>query len=243
MKEKTELQTVLTKKGSAFKKYKALVIGRGGIFSLFKYEIITLLFGGLPGAPGIFARKIFYRVLFKKIGRGVVLGKGLTLRHPGKISMGNNVVIDDYCVLDAKGEKDDGISIGDNAFISRNTILSCKGGKIEIGENTNIGAYCSIYSESSVKLGKNILIAGFTYIVAGGSHDFSRKDIPIMAQPSLSLGGVEIHDNVWLGARVTVLDGVTIGRDTLVGAAGLVNKDLPEFVVAAGIPARVIKQR
>ena len=243
MKEKTELQTLLTKKGSAFKKYKALVIGKGGLFSLLKYEIITSLFGGLPGAVGIFSRKIFYRVLFKKVGKGVVFGKGLTLRHPRKISLGNNVVLDDYCVLDAKGEKNGGISIGNNVFISRNTIVSCKGGKIEIGENTNIGVFCSIYSESSVKLGKNILIAGFTYIVAGGTHDFSRKDIPIMAQPSLSSGGVVIRDNVWLGARVTILDGVTIGRDTVVGASGLVNKDLPEFVVAAGIPARVIKQR
>jgi len=243
MKEKTEFQTALTDKSSAVKKYISLVIGKGGLLSLLKYEILTLLFGGLPGALGIFSRRIFYRCLFRKMGKGVALGKGVTIRHPQKISLGRNVVIDDYCVLDAKGEDDSEITIGDNVIISRNTILSCKGGKIEIGENSNIGTNCLIHSESSVKLGKNILIAAYTYLVGGGNHDFSKTDIPIVAQPSLNLGGIIINDNVWLGARVTILDGVTVGRDTAVGAAALVNENLPEFVIAAGVPARIIKKR
>ncbi len=243
MREKTELQTALTKKGSAFKKYRALVTGKGGLFSLFKYEIVTFLLGGMNGALGIFSRKIFYRLLFKKMGKGVILGKHLTIRHPEKILLGNNVIIDDYCVLDAKGDEKSGISLADKVIISRNTILSCKGGKIEVGENTNIGTCCLIHSESSVKLGRNILIAAYTYLVGGGNHDFLRIDIPIIAQPSVNLGGIVIQDNVWLGARVTVLDGVTVGSGTVVGAAALVNKNLPEFVVAAGVPARVIKRR
>ncbi len=243
MRDKTEFQTTLTGKGSALKKYKSLVIGKGNLFFLIQYEFITALFGSLPGAGGIFLRRIFYRCLFKKMGKGVIVGKGVTIRHPHKISLGKNVVIDDYCVLDAKGIANAGIVISDNVIISRNTILSCKGGKIEIGENTNIGTNCLIHSENSVILGRNVLIAAYVYLVGGGNHDFSRIDIPIMAQPSVDLGGIAIGDNVWLGARVTILDGVTVGRDTIIGAATLVNKDIPALVVAVGVPARILKQR
>jgi len=244
MKEKTKLQTLLTERGSVLKKYKVLAIGSGGFFSLAKYEIITTFLSGLPGSLGYISRRVFYRTLFKNIGKGVILGKGLTIRHASKISLGNNVVIDDYCVLDAKGEKKNNeIIISDNVIVSRNTILSCKGGKIEIGKNTNIGANCLIHSENSVKLGKNILIAAFCYLVGGGNYGFTRKDIPVISQPSLSSDGIVIKDNVWLGARVTVLDGVTVGRDTIVGASALVTKNLPEFVIAVGAPAHVLKKR
>ena len=239
----TEFQkTLLDTKESALKKYMKLVIGKKSFWALLNYEIIVTLFSWVPGALGYFLRKIFYPKLFKKCGKGVVFGKGLTIRHPSKIEIGDNVVIDDFCVLDAKGDNNEGIKIGNNVILARNTVVSCKGGNILIDDNTNISYNCIIHSESNVKLGKNILIAAYCYIIGGGMHSFERTDIPIIQQGSISKG-ITIEDNCWLGADVKILDGVTLGRDSVVGAGSVVNKNIPPFSVCAGIPAKVVKNR
>lgn len=241
----TELQEFLTanKKTSLFRKYQELTVGKKGLLPLIRYEVITSLFSGCPGAFGYFFRKTFFQLLFNCTGRGTVFGKDIILRHPSKISIGERVIIDDSVVLDAKGRSNRGLKIGNNVILSRNTILSCKEGDIEIDDNTNIGQNCLIHSETSVRLGKNVLMAAFCYIVAGGNHSYDRTDIPIIQQPSYSKGGIVIEDNVWLGANVTVLDGVKIGRDSIIGAGAVVIDDIPEFSIAVGVPAKVIKSR
>ncbi|MBN2055918.1 acyltransferase [bacterium] len=240
---KTELQSALTsEKKSALSKYMDIVIGDSSLWHLFKYELIVDLFGWLPGAPGYLLRKVFYPKLFKRCGRNVVFGRNVTIRHPRKITIGDNTVIDDYVVLDAKGDNNRGIELGDNVIIARNTVLSCKGGDISIGDNTNISLNCMIHSESSVRLGSNILIAAYCYIIGGGEHSFERTDIPIIQQGSESKG-IVLEDNLWLGAGVYVLDGSYIERDTVVAACAVVNRRLPAYSITAGIPARVAKKR
>jgi acetyltransferase-like isoleucine patch superfamily enzyme len=225
------------------KKYQTFMVGSRSFLFLLKYEMLTSLFGCIPGIVGLFLRKIFYPSLLKRVGRNVVFGRNITIRHPAKISIGKNVVIDDNCVLDAKGEDNQGIIIGDNVFISRNSILSCKEGNIEIENDSNIGTNCLIHSESSVEIGSYVLIAAYCYIVAGGNHDFDKTEIPIILQPSISKGGIIIKDDVWLGADVKVLDGSNIGKGTIIGAGSVVNSELSKFSVAVGIPAKVVKKR
>jgi len=146
-------------------------------------------------------------------------------------------------VLDAKGESNVGIRIGQNAYLGRNAILSCKEGSISIDDYCNISANCSLLSETEIKLGKFCFLAGHCYLVAGGNHSFDDTTRPIMFQPSLSKGGIFIADDVWFGAGVIVLDGVRIGQGSVVGAGSVVTEDLPEFSVAVGSPARKIKDR
>ena len=228
---------------SPLKKYQSFVLGSRGFSFLLKYEILTGFFGPIPGVFGLVTRKLVYPHLFGKVGKNVIFGRNITIRHPHKIIIGNNVVFDDYCVIDAKGEKNKGIIIGDNVLISRNTIISCKEGNIEIGDNSNIGTNCLIHSETTVRIGTYVLLAAYCYVVAGGTHDFRRTDTPIITQPSISKGGVTIQDDVWLGAGVTVLDGVLIEKGTIVGAGAVVNKHLRAYSVAQGVPARVVKRR
>ena len=216
-------------------------MGKKGFFSLLKYEIITMLFQDVPGALGIFLRNLFYPLLFKKVGKRVNFGKSVTLRHPYKISIEDDVAIDDYCVLDAKGLENDGIYISKNVFIGRGSILSCKNGDIILGKNVNIGFNSEIFSGSKVTIGENTLIAAYVYIIGGG-HDYSRVDIPITEQEKIS-HGIKIERNCWIGAGVKVFDNVTIGEDTIIGAEAVVSKDIPAFSIAAGIPARVVKSR
>lgn len=218
-----------------------LFVGKRNILGLLKYELIITLFQNLPGAIGIFLRNLFYHLLFKKIGKGVSFGKSITIRHPYKISIEDNVVIDDNCMLDAKGLDNKGIIIKEGVYIGRNSILSCKNGTIIISKNVNIGFNCDIFSASKVKIGENTLIAAYSYIIGGG-HNYERTDISIAEQEKHS-HGIEVGKNCWIGAGASVLDNITIGNETIIGAGAVVTKDIPPYSIAAGIPAHVIKSR
>ncbi len=225
-----------------WQQYAALTIGKVDVGSLLKFELITLLCSGLPGALGLYLRSKLYPTLLAEVGKNVVFGRGVTLRHPHKIRIGSNVIIDDNCVLDAKGETNSGISVGDGVFIGRNTILYCKNGDIEIQSQVNIGANCEVYSKQRLIIGKGTLIAAYNYIMSGGRYDY-RSAVPLADQSSYSDGPTSIGENCWIGAKGVVLDGVSIGDNAIVGAGAIVTKDLPANVIAMGIPAKVVDRK
>ncbi len=234
---------ILDEKKGAFTKYKEIFIGKSSFFYFLKYELIITMFTSFPGAAGFVLRKIFFKKLFNKAGKGIVFGRNMTIRHPKKISIGNNVVFDDNSVIDAKGKGNSGITIGSNVLIGRNSVISCKGGDINIGDYSNIGPDNIIISESSVEIGKYVFTSGKLYMIAGGNHTFERKDIPIWKQPSVSKGGIRIEDDVWIGASSTILDGVKIGTGAVIGAATLVHKNIKPYTVSLGVPAQLVKKR
>jgi len=197
-------------------KYRELFVGRPGIGALLAYEAAMLLASWVPGALGLVLRSWCYPMILGSVGRNVVFGVNLTLRHPHKIHIGDNVVIDDLCCLDAKGTDNSGITIGNGVFVGRNTILSCKNGDIVIEDRANIGFNCEIFSASRVRVGKDILIAAYTYLV-GGDHLYDRTDIPVLQQ-GRTAKGIDVGDGTWLGTHVVVTDGSTIGRDAIIGA-------------------------
>ena len=222
-------------------RYVDLVIGRDGWGALLTYELVVMLCARMPGALGLFLRSQLYPLILGSVGRNVAFGSGVVLRHPHKIQIGDNVVVDDNCCLDAKGTTNQGIILRDGAFVGRNTVLSCKNGSITLGEDANVGVNVVITSSAEVRVGARALVAAFTYIV-GGDHLFDRVDVPVMHQ-GRTAQGIDIGDNAWLGAHVVVMDGVRIGRDAVIGAGAMVTDDVPEFHIAAGVPARVIRDR
>ncbi|MBN1352394.1 acyltransferase [candidate division KSB1 bacterium] len=203
--------------------------------------MIMMISSWIPGALGLVLRMKLYPKLLGKCGRNVTFGQNVVLRHPNKIFLGDNVVIDDNCVLDAKGESNQGLFIGNGVFIGRNTILSCKNGDIHLDENVNMGFNCEIFSASNVSLGKNNLIAAYCYII-GGTHHMDRLDVSPLEQERSS-AGIVMEDNLWLGAGVKVMDGVRIGRDSVIGTSAVVSKDIPAYSIAVGIPAKVLRSR
>lgn len=226
---------------SSFRKYQDLFVGSRNILKLIIYEFINLFVSGLPGAVGILLRSLFYPLILGRVGENVSFGHHIVLRHPWKIKIEDNTIIDDYCLLDAKGETNEGISIGRDVFLGRNTILSCKNGDIRVGDGSNIGFNSEIFSSSKVELGENVLIAAYCYVIGGG-HEFRELGVPVVEQKEVS-SGINIGRNVWLGAGVKVLDGVSIGKDAIVGTGAVVGKNIPEGSIAVGIPAKVIKKR
>ncbi len=222
-------------------KYADLVIGRPGLGALIKHELVVLAAQGVPGALGLALRKILYPLLLGSCGRNVVFGQNVTLRHSHKIHVGDNVVVDDNCLLDAKGEANRGITIGSGVFIGRNTILSCKNGDIDIADEANIGFNSEIFSASRVSIGARTLIAAYCYLV-GGDHDFSDPTRSILEQ-ARSSKGITVGADVWLGAGAKLLDGVTVGARSIIGAGAVVREPVPDEAIAVGIPARVVGTR
>jgi acetyltransferase-like isoleucine patch superfamily enzyme len=145
------------------------------------------------------------------------------------------------CAIPAKGTTNQGIRLGSGVFLGRGTILSCKDGDIELGDHVNIGFHSEVFSGSRVTVGKYGLFAAYTYLVGGG-HEFDRPDVPVIEQERSSRG-ITLGDNVWLGTGAKVLDGVRVGRDVVVGAGAVVTEDLPDGVVAVGVPARAVRRR
>ena len=237
----TDIQKAFGAKRTSRQRYAELVIGQDGWWPLVRHESAMLLCGWLPGALGLVLRSRIYPSLFGRVGRNVAFGANLVLRHPHKIVIGDNVVIDDNCCLDAKGTTNRGITIEDGVFVGRNTILSCKNGNITLEEDANLGFNVEIFSAADVRVGKRTLIAAYTYLV-GGDHLFDRTDIPVLHQ-GRTARGIDVGENVWLGAHVVVSDGCRIGRDAIVGAGAVVTADVPDFQIAAGVPARIVRDR
>ncbi len=219
-------------------KYSELVVGQPGLGALVKYELVVSLAQARAGALGLALRKAFYPSLLGACGRNVVFGQNVALRHPHKIRIGSNVVVDDNCLLDAKGASNRGITIGDGVFIGRNTILSCKDGDIAIENGANIGFNCEVFSASRVTIGERVLVAAYVYVV-GGDHEFSDPTKSVLDQSRTS-AGVSIAAGAWIGAGAKVLDGVTIGERAIVGAGAVVREAVPPFAIAAGVPARIL---
>lgn len=234
-------EQLFDRRTSAREKYAALVVGRPGLGPLVKHELITLLSQNTPGALGLLLRKTLYPSLLGACGGNVIFGQNVVLRHPHKIRIGSDVVIDDNCLIDAKGNANRGITIGSGVFIGRNTILSCKDGDIDIDDRANIGFNSEIFSASAVRIGQDTLIAAYCYII-GGDHDFSDPSQPVLTQARRSTG-VTVGNGAWLGAGAKVLDGVSIGDGAVVGAGAVVREAIPARAIAVGVPARVVAQR
>jgi acetyltransferase-like isoleucine patch superfamily enzyme len=228
-------------RSSAVEKYARLVVGRPGWWALLRHEFVTLASQAAPGALGLVLRKALYPRLLGACGRNVVFGQNVVLRHPGKIRIGDNVVIDDNCLLDAKGDGNAGIAIGSGVFVGRNSILSCKNGDISIGDRANIGFNCEVFSASRVTVGADVLMAAYCYVI-GGDHEYADVATPVTAQGRRSKG-VAVGDGAWLGAGAKILDGVRIGGHAIIGAGAVVRVDVPEYAVAAGRPARILGTR
>jgi acetyltransferase-like isoleucine patch superfamily enzyme len=226
---------------SKVERYADLVVGERGWWPLLRYELVMLLASWVPGALGLVLRGWLYPCLLGACGRNVSFGSGVVLRHPGKIRIGDDVALDDGCVLDAKGARNRGIEIGSRVFLGRHTLLACKEGDIVLEDGVNISYNCVVFSASSVRIGAETLLAAYVYVVGGG-HDFDRADLPVVQQARPSRG-IVVGPGGWLGAGAIVLDGVTIGSNAVVGAHAVVTQDVPPFAIVAGAPARMVRDR
>ncbi len=233
------------------------------VWSRAKTQLITRLLGWIPYLPGLGIRYVFYRTLFKKMGRSVRIYPGVELDNAELIEIGSGVVFRQG--VDLKLEQPTEVKIGSQVLLEQDVRISCKGeggklrlenlvsidrgvdlkvhqkGQIEIGKHTYIGPYTCISSCGKLKIGRDCLIASHSSIYAH-NHVFADPTQKIKNQ-GISSKGIVIENDCWLGSGVRVVDGVTIGRGSVIGAGAVVTKYIPPYSVAVGVPAKVISSR
>ncbi len=246
MAKQTKTQGSVTDGGSALQRYRRVIVGQPGWGALVYFEICAWL-AIVPGALGLFLRRSLWPGLLGNCGKGVVFGANVTLRHPHRVHLGDRVVVSDGCILDARNESaEKTIDIGDDVILANNVTISCKGGTARVGAGSGIGTQTVIHAVNGcrVELGADQIVGPDCYIAGGGNYDIDRVDLP-MGQQGLreSEEGVTLEGDNWLGAKVSILPGVTMGRGSVAAAGAVVTVSVPPMAVCGGVPASVIRMR
>ncbi len=165
---------------------------------------------------------------FKRVGHGTIFYRPIKLIGGNNITIGNNTAIGKHCIICA-WQKYNGIKLNPH---------------IEIGDNCDFGEYNHITSTNKIIIGNNVL-TGRWVTISDNSHGkttHDMMDMPPTQRPIYSKGPVVIGDNVWIGDKATILPNVSIGKGAIIAANSVVTKDVPEYSVFAGNPAKIIKQ-
>ena len=147
-----------------------------------------------------------------------VEGEVLEALDEGRLTIGGGTLLEPGCWITMSPEAT--ISIGEGCFLNRNTMLAAQE-RIEIGDHVMFANGC---------------------FVGDAAHRFDDPDLPVTWQGFTSKGPVRIGSNCWFGVNCVITSGVTIGERCVVGANSVVNEDLPPHTIAAGAPARVIRE-
>ena len=111
---------------------------------------------------------------------------------------------------------------------------------ITIGSNSGLGINCKV--RGPLEIGDNVMM-GPDVVIMTNSHNFERIDIPMNIQGSAVPKKVVIGNDVWIGTRAIILPGTTIGNGAIIGAGAVVTKDVPEYGIVGGVPAKLIRSR
>jgi acetyltransferase-like isoleucine patch superfamily enzyme len=166
--------------------------------------------------------RLFFSYAFGRFGRGTRIVSPVGIEGPKRIFMGDRVYVAAQSCL---------------AATPHTGFDECR---LEIGDDTRLGRFNHVYATKSIKIGKKVLTANGVYI-SDNLHGFANIEMPIVDQPIRQLSDVVIGDGTWLGHNVCVV-GASIGKNCVVGANAVVNKDIPDYCVAVGAPAFIIKR-
>lgn len=206
-------------------------------------SIVTGALSAVPTKIGKMVRVIGFRPLFKQLDSSAKISSRVRFSGTSRISIEKGASINQYAEIHSGGNL---IRIRANAFIDLGvSIRDCgeisQSSGIVLGENSSLGPYCCLAGPGAINIGSNCMIASHCSMYAN-NHIFDDPARPINSQP-LTTVGITIEDDCWLGTGVRVLDGVTIGTGSVIGAGAVVSRDIPPYSVAVGVPARVVKSR
>jgi acetyltransferase-like isoleucine patch superfamily enzyme len=183
---------------------------------------------------------------FLKTSKGLVFcEKGSKIIFGHKIQCGKNLNMMEYSSINALSY--DGVEIGDNFTLGKYAMIECTGvlrnvgNSIKIGNNVGINHYCFIGVRGDIEIGNNVIF-GPRVNVFSENHNFNRIDIPIKDQ-GVTKDKTIIGNDVWIGANVSIMSGVKIGNGCIIAAGAVVSKDVEDFSIVGGVPAKLIKKR
>ena len=199
------------------------------LFQLLFYKFINLIYG-------FFIFKKFTFIFVHPTSR---------IRCSNKIKFESNLSIDMYSYIDAISTQ--GITFGRNCSVGKFTTIECSGSLnnlgcgLIVGNNVGLGTRSHYGCAGGITIGDDTIIGNFVSFHSE-NHNFLNNSIPIRNQ-GVNRKGIKIGSNCWIGAKVTILDGVEIGNGCVIAAGSLVNKSFSDNSIIAGVPAKFLKFR
>ncbi|MGB9754069.1 MAG: transferase [Roseiflexus castenholzii] len=204
-------------------------------------QIVQAAAGWIPGIVGIGVRAVVYRAILHMDGVAAI-EEGVRIRFADNVRLGRGVYLDHGVYLHACPG---GISIGPDSYVMKNAILHVYNFRdlpragIRIGARSLIGEACILRGQGGITIGDDVFLAPLVQMLAVNHvyHDTSR---PISLQ-GITCQGITVENGAWIGGGAIILDGVRIGKNAVVGAGAVVTRDVPDYCVAVGNPARIVR--
>lgn len=202
-----------------------------------------------PAIPNGFFRKILsQRIImllrgYLKLGKKVYIGSGCSITNKSNIDFGHNVTIAHNTKID--GYASNRLSIGNGSSIGAYSLVSCtshpsKYGKgLKIGSNSAMGRFTEFGAAGGIEIGNDVIMGSYVSFHSE-NHNFT-DTTKLIREQGVTSKGIKIGSNVWVGAKVTFLDGCIVGNHCVVAAGAVVNGVFPDNCVIGGIPAKIIK--
>ncbi len=198
--------------------------------------------------------RLFYNTLFKRVVmlcRGIIftrkkiyLGKNCTITNKTNIQFGKNVTIESYSVIDGFAKNKiifgDGVKIGSFSKLLSTSHLATFGVGMKIGNNSAVGDFTHFGATGGLEIGNDVIMGSYVSFHSE-NHNFSESSTLIREQ-GVNSKGIKIGNNIWVGAKVTFLDGCEVGDNCIVAAGAVVKGVFPSNSLIGGVPAKIIKQ-
>lgn len=203
--------------------------------------VVAALFGWVPTLIGIGLRGFFYRLILSMHGWAAIEA-GVRLRWADHITLEHGVYLDQNVYLHATP---DGIVLGRNTIVMHGAVLhvynfrDLPNAGITVGRDSLIGEYTVIRGQGGVSIGDRVYTSPFVQILAV-DHVFSDPTVPFIDQ-GITAHGIQIDDDVWIGAGAIVTDGVHIGKGAVIAAGAVVTQDVASHTMVGGVPARILR--
>lgn len=197
--------------------------------------------------------KLFFYVLLNRffmltrgllfVRKKVFLGSNCSLKNKQNIVFGKNVTIEKCTTIDGyasqKIEIGDGSRIGAYSLITCTSHLSKYGKGIKIGSNTAIGQFSEFGAAGGIEIGNDVIMGSY---ISFHSENHNFNDLTkLIREQGVTSKGIQLGNNIWVGAKVTFLDGCIVGNNSVVAAGAVVNGVFPDNVIIGGIPAKILK--
>lgn len=180
---------------------------------------------------------------YLKTGRKVFIGSRTKILNSGNVIFGKSVTIDKHCLLDGfSSEKiilGDCVKIGAFSKLTSTSHFSKYGKGLKMGNNSAIGDYTHFGAAGGIEIGNDVIMGSYISFHSE-NHNFTDKS-KLIREQGVTSKGIKLGNNIWVGAKVTFLDGCIVGDNSVVAAGAVVNGTFPDNVVIGGVPAKILK--
>lgn len=180
---------------------------------------------------------------YLKTGKKVFVGKSVKILNPRNIVFGKSVTIDKCTMLDGYSYEKiilgNCVKIGAFSKLTSTSHFSKYGKGLKMGNNSAIGDYTHFGAAGGIEIGDDVIMGSYISFHSE-NHNFS-DTTKLIREQGVTSKGIKLGNNIWVGAKVTFLDGCVVGNNSVVAAGAVVNGIFPDNVVIGGVPAKVLK--